>query len=210
VVYESGGCQSKSSSGFDVIVVQKPARPVIIGDPTVCLGDSIILEISNPPNYEYNWSGPGGITSSQKKWVIFPSQPGNAGNYFLTLTNDGCVSKPSDAFALVINQPPPAPNLADLPEELCVSNSATVLTLCVTSSSATPNASYTFYNTALTTPVAGPTNGLCANVTNFSQLNDGINNFYAIATLNTCPSVSGIPAAIKLNYPPEEVAETVR
>ena len=208
VVYESGGCQSKSSSGFDVLVVQKPARPVIIGDPTVCLGDSIILEISNPPNYEYNWSGPGGITSSQKKWVIFPSQPGNAGNYFLTLTNDGCVSKPSDAFALVINQPPPAPNLADLPEELCVSNSATVLTLCVTSSSATPNASYTFYNTALTTPVAGPTNGLCANVTNFSQLNDGINNFYAIATLNTCPSVSGIPAAIKLNYPPEEVAET--
>lgn len=208
VVFESSGCQSRPSASFEVQVVQTPSRPVIIGDPTICLGDSIVLEISNPPDYEYSWTGPGGITSSQTKWVIFPSQLAHAGNYFLTLSNEGCVSKTSDAFTIAINQPPPAPNMADLADELCVSNAATVLTLCVTAESATANASYTFYNTALNTPVAGPTNGLCANVTNFSQLSDGINNFYAVATLNTCPSVPGIPVSIKLNYPPEEQADT--
>jgi len=208
VIFEQSGCRSRSSLPYTVTVIRTPARPVIIGDPTVCLGDSIVLEISNAPDYVYQWTGPGSITSSQKRWVIYPSQASNAGNYFLTLVNDGCASETSDAFTLVINQPPPAPALADAVASICVNNQGAVLTLCVTSASATPGANYTFYNSALTNPVAGPTNGLCANVTNFGQFINGVNTFYAIATLNTCPSEKSVPVSVLINYPPEEQAVT--
>lgn len=208
VIFENNGCQSKQSLPFSVNVVNTPPQPVIIGDPTVCLNDSIILQISNNPDYVYQWTGPGGITSSQKKWVIHPAQASNAGNYFLTLVNDGCASLTSDAFQLIINLPPAAPTLAPPIGSLCVGEQDAVLTLCVTNGSATPGANYTFYNSALTTPVGGPTNGLCANITNFSSFNNGENNFYVIASLNTCPSPQSVPVSVIINYPPEEVAVT--
>lgn len=208
VIYDSGNCRSRPSDVFEVKVVKTPDKPVIVGDPTICLGDSIVLQISNAPDFQYNWAGPGGITSSDKKWVIFPSQQSNAGNYLLTLVNEGCVSKTSDPFALTIILPPPAPKIVDPAQEFCVSGTSQLITLCIDESTATPGASYAFYNTGRPKAIAGPTNALCANITNFSQLNDGVNVLYATATLNTCTSTQGIPVQITINFPPEEFAVT--
>ena len=208
VIFVQDNCQSKPSNPFNVNVVNTPPQPLIIGDPTVCLNDSIILEISNPPNYTYQWTGPGGMTSSQKKWIIFPAQSSNAGSYFLTLVNDGCTSVTSDAFQLTINLPPAAPLMAEPIGSICVNEEGAVLTLCVTPGSATPGANYTFYNSALTQPIGGPTNGLCINVTDFNSFINGNNSFYAIAALNTCASAQSIPVAVVINRPPEENAVT--
>lgn len=208
VVFEVGACKSRSSDGFTVEVVKTPDKPVIIGDPTICLGDSIVLQISNAPTYQYIWSGPGGISSSNEKWVIFPSQQSNAGNYLLTLVNDGCTSKTSDPFIVTIITPPPAPKLVDPGADICISGFGQSLTLCIDESTATPGASYTFFNTGKPKAIAGPTNALCANVTNFSQFNDGINILYATSTLNTCTSAQGIPVQINVSFPPEDFAVT--
>lgn len=206
VSYAIGNCASKLSDPFVISITQTPAQPIIAGDPTICLGDTIKLETNQSAGQSYQWSGPGGLSSTQPTWIIYPATIANSGNYTLVVSRNGCLSPVSETFQLIINIPPAAPVMSDPGDEICIQTDNTSLTLCVTQSSATPGASYTFYNANTNTPIAGPTNALCANVTDFSSFTQGTNNLYVVATLNGCSSVNSIPVDIIASISPTELA----
>jgi len=204
VTYTLGNCTSKSSDTILVRVVQTPPQPVISGDPTICLGDTIRLETSVAAGLTYAWTGPGGLTSTQPSWIIYPASVANAGVYTLRISRDGCQSPISEAFTVIINTPPTAPVLSDLGGDICVGQDQ--LTLCITPGSALPGATYTFYNSNAPAAIAGPTNALCAQVFNFSPFVQGLNTLYATSTLEGCISQSSVPISVNVSIPPEELA----
>ena len=206
VAYAISACTSKVSVPFVITVTQTPSMPVITGDPTVCLGDTILLETSQVSGLSYQWSGPGGLSATSPVWTIYPATLANAGNYSLIVSRGGCLSEPSATFQLVINEPPAAAMLADPGGEICIQNNNAVLTLCVTQGSATAGASYTFYTESSPLPIAGPTNALCANVTDFSAFVQGENTLYATTSLNGCVSQHSVPVVINASIAPAESA----
>lgn len=205
VAYSDGNCQSKYSDTLQVSVYQTPAKPLIIGDPTVCLGDTILLQTNQAPGLDYHWIGPNGLVSSVPDWQIFPAINTNEGIYMLTVERNGCISDASDAFQLTILQPPATPVLVDPGGEICLDQST--LVVCIDAGSATAGANYSFYLSGPDALIAGPTNAICGTVSNYHLFSQGENQLYAIATLNGCPSEKSIPVTLNVSIPPEELAK---
>jgi gliding motility-associated-like protein len=95
---------------YELIVNVNPAvpTPVVYTNTPVCTGNAINLQSPAIPGATYNWSGPGGFTSTQQNPTISNVTSANAGTYSLFVTVNGCAS--TTVTADVVVNPPPVAN----------------------------------------------------------------------------------------------------
>ncbi len=102
------GCNSLPDT-LGIIVVQKPATPVINSSSPVCVGDTLSLS-GNSGAANYFWTGPNGFQSSQSNPVILNAVLSDSGIYNLYVNVNGCVSDTSLVY-VIINPIPNTPNV---------------------------------------------------------------------------------------------------
>ncbi len=99
-VTDSNGCESVLSDSLEVVVDSLPAKPLILGTPEFCAGDSTIL--TGPIGYaQYFWSNgdtTAGITLMTPATLILS-----------VIDHNGCRSPQSDTFFVQENSLPPQP-----------------------------------------------------------------------------------------------------
>lgn len=82
------GCKSDTAS-VNVLVKNIPVlNPYLVS--SGCSNDSIIMFADTSSGVTYNWSGPGGFSSSSNSVSIFPITSANAGVYTFYGNNGGC------------------------------------------------------------------------------------------------------------------------
>lgn len=86
----SGGCKSDTAS-VNVVVNPYPALNSYLLS-SGCSNDSIYLAADTMSGVTYNWSGPGGFTSTLNPVVIFPITSSNAGTYSFSANYGGCTA----------------------------------------------------------------------------------------------------------------------
>ena len=85
------GC-SGTPFKYTATVYPSVPTPVANTNSPVCVGTDINLQSVAIPNAVYNWSGPGGFTSTQQNPTIPNVTAANAGTYSLFVTVNGCAS----------------------------------------------------------------------------------------------------------------------
>jgi len=103
-------CGSITSNNFVVTVNSNPiSSPTILGNNTVCNGQSI-FSINNPAtNAQYTWSAPGGQVNNQNDSAIITFN--NSGNYSISAFEKNlCGNGPPSTFNVLVNEPPSQPN----------------------------------------------------------------------------------------------------
>ncbi|MGC9332030.1 MAG: T9SS type A sorting domain-containing protein, partial [Bacteroidales bacterium] len=91
-VTDNWGCTATD----DVTVTVNKPDVVVGGNTGACIGENIeLLEVGGDA-ISWSWSGPNGFTSSSSNPVINSATPGNAGTYYVTVTDeDGCTGSES-------------------------------------------------------------------------------------------------------------------
>lgn len=74
----------------------------------LCQGDTMFLYIDTISNASYAWSGPNGFTSSMQNPFISNVQQNQSGNYYVTVTEGGCINNPL-VVSVLVNEIPPIP-----------------------------------------------------------------------------------------------------
>lgn len=96
-----------------------------LGGPTYCPGDNVIIEVDEVANVSYNWTGPSGFTSSQRRDTIFSITAAAAGTYNVVLTsNTGCASSPA-SVTIAVGAALPQPTVVNRGDTLSSSVAAT-------------------------------------------------------------------------------------
>ncbi|HET6244532.1 MAG: gliding motility-associated C-terminal domain-containing protein [Bacteroidetes bacterium] len=90
LVVTQNGCSSSDS--LSVTVTPLPGLPNATSNSPVCVGGSINFSTATVNGATYNWTGPNGFASSDQNPIVQPASLNNAGDYFLTITNNGCTS----------------------------------------------------------------------------------------------------------------------
>jgi len=91
--------------------------PPIINNGPLCVGQTLILTVTNPTNgATYHWTGPNGFTSTTMNPTIPNVTTANAGVYSLSITLNGLTS-PAVTTTVVINSNPVVD--AGLPQTIC-------------------------------------------------------------------------------------------
>jgi gliding motility-associated-like protein len=88
-----GGCES-ARTPIVVNVIAIPAVPTIGSNSPVCAGQTLNLTSNIYVGGTYTWTGPGFASAFQNP-SIGNAQPGNTGQYCLTVNVGGCVSQPA-------------------------------------------------------------------------------------------------------------------
>ena len=98
------GCTSEAAS-TTVVVIPTPATPTPTNNGPVCEGDTLFL-FAGVTADSYEWTGPGGFTStSRNPGAITPVTLAHAGDYYLTITIDGCTSDAGVTTVTVLPKP---------------------------------------------------------------------------------------------------------
>ena len=99
------GCSVVASRTF--LVAVKPDPPALsINKSSFCLNETVILSTPLVAGATYSWTGPNGFASSQPTVEIPVTAYNIAGDYSLTLTQNGCTSDPSLITVPAISQTP--------------------------------------------------------------------------------------------------------
>lgn len=89
---EQDGCFSEAEF-IDVEVISKPEAPVISNNGPLCEGETLLLDGPTHANTDYKWIDPFGTVISNEEDVTIENIPKElAGDYFLEITQSGCVS----------------------------------------------------------------------------------------------------------------------
>jgi|GEM_PF-7059666 len=95
VVASKTGCPSDSDT-VNIVVHAKPAKPTIQGGGTICIGDTLKLNLKPSPSrtgQTFQWWGPAGFSVTDTFAFIPNASKANTGNYFALATDTfGCVS----------------------------------------------------------------------------------------------------------------------
>jgi hypothetical protein len=103
VGWATNACTTKDS--INVTVKPLPAKPVIVTNAPICVGDSLQLNSSTTTSgVSYKWSGPNSFTSSSNDTGIGNAVVAQSGDYIIAVTLNGCSSK--DTEAILINPYP--------------------------------------------------------------------------------------------------------
>jgi hypothetical protein len=99
-----GSCTSTTVI-FRVEVLAAPRLPVVSNNGPVCAGETLQLQAPWLAGATYLWQGPAGFVATQNS----PSLPGvtalNAGEYSLTVTQNGCVSQVAYTQVSIVSSP---------------------------------------------------------------------------------------------------------
>jgi gliding motility-associated-like protein len=133
----TGFCSSMDQSLVTINFNPIPAIPNITTTPNYCSSDDIQLMVQTIPNATYQWSGPGGFSSSIQNPIIANSTINNSGTYIVKAMVNGCDASAS----ITINvKPNPILNL----ESSCVNGAYTLLVSPLQNSFATDAVSYSW------------------------------------------------------------------
>ena len=103
----SNACGSDDETKTNYITVNAKPTATASSNSPVCEGATIELYGGPGGMASYNWSGPGGWTSSLQNPTRSSATLAMAGNYTLTVTDGGCVSDPAGT-SVVVNAKPTA------------------------------------------------------------------------------------------------------
>ncbi|RYZ56116.1 MAG: gliding motility-associated C-terminal domain-containing protein [Sphingobacteriales bacterium] len=96
-----GGCTSTPAGPVTLTAPSAPAAPVASSNSPVCAGETITLTASAIAGATYQWTGPGGFSSTLQNPTI-PGAPLTAGGtYSVTATINGCVSTAATTTVVV-------------------------------------------------------------------------------------------------------------
>jgi gliding motility-associated-like protein len=104
VTVTQNGCTS-SSATTDVVINAKPATPVVGSNSPVCEGETVNLSGPSVNNADYGWTGPNSFTSILEDPTLGNSTTAMSGDYFLTVTVNGCISD-AGSVTVTVNPPP--------------------------------------------------------------------------------------------------------
>jgi gliding motility-associated-like protein len=88
------GCTSAGASPVTVVVNQTPSPPMVTNDGPVCAGGNVHLSAFSIPGAGYSWTGPVGFASSAQNNTLSAVTSAYTGNYYATVTVNGCTSTP--------------------------------------------------------------------------------------------------------------------
>ncbi len=197
VNYSVNDCLSGTSGTVNLVVNAAPSVQVTSNSP-VCEGQTLELNVNCTTGAIYEWTGPSGFTSTVCNPVIANANPAlHAGTYTVRKRVGGCWSD-IVSVNVTVNAKPTVPTAINA-GPYCA-NSDNVM-LSVTSNSATPGATYTWYDTN-GQPLGTGTPSINFQVPNPTQYGNGTEEFYVVATLNGCNSSPSVPTVVNLNTVP--------
>jgi gliding motility-associated-like protein len=195
------GCTSLVSNAITLDVVSTPAAPVASGSSPLCEGSSLNLSTPSNPGYSYEWTGPN-FSSTLNNPVIPLVTPDNEGCYKVRIiTPLGCVSPYSQEVCVTIIETPATPVLLNN-SPVCVDANDASLDLSITPASQVAGASYTWYDGTDNSIVGGPSQNPVLTISDLSNYNEGLHDFYAITTFNGCNSLPSVPTTVTFNEVP--------
>lgn len=195
------GCTSDLSGMFAVNVNSIPAAPVASYNGPVCEGTVLQLATDFVPGASYFWTGPNNFNSTNQNPLVFPADQTDAGTYFVSIVVNGCPSASSAPLLVQVNDAPTAV-LAENNGPICLDDPNATLQLSVSSASAIPGATYTWYQASTNTIVGGPTTSLTTTVSDLTSYSTGANDFYVVANVNGCPSSASVPTTVQFDFIP--------
>ena len=197
------GCDSDTSNTLALTVNPIPQAQAFSNSP-VCEGDTLLLIPNQIPGADYLWGGP--INSSNEIVEIIDADPiEHAGTYTLEVTVNGCTSPPSTT-EVIINEAPVTPMVSNS-GAVCIDVVDAVLALSIIEGTGTPHATYTWYTDM---DSIGATQSMNFILNDFDGFEDGIYDFYAVATsLEGCVSDPSVSTSVQLNTIPNEHALAV-
>ncbi len=202
VHYSVMDCPSSTSGSVNLVVNPAPVISPSSNSP-VCEGQTIQLNLNCSSGATYEWTGPGGFSSSVCNPIIPNANPNtNAGTYTVRKRVNGCWSEVVPVN-VEVNKKPAVPTAINA-GPYCSSTEDVMLT--VTNTSATPGASYTWFNSA-NEPLGAPTPSLNFAVPNPSQYGNTTVEFYVVASIDGCNSTPSVPTLVSLNTIPSNTAE---
>ena len=175
-ITDINGC-SAVFGPYSVSNFPTPTSPTItIDNANPCLGGSFTATASLIAGASYNWSGPGGFTSSGITISIDPIDNSNQGNYCVTATVNGCPSSP--ACQIVGITPLPIIDIAALGNDssACINETITL--------TASGGNSYSWSG-----PGGFTANGSTINILALDETQEG---YYTVIGSNGCSSVDSI------------------
>jgi gliding motility-associated-like protein/uncharacterized repeat protein (TIGR01451 family) len=96
-----GICETTTASR--VVTVNQTPVAVANSNSPICEGSSIFLSAQTVVGGTYNWTGPGGYSTSVQNPEIISASNSHSGIYTLIVTLNGCVSAPSMVTVVVNN-----------------------------------------------------------------------------------------------------------
>ena len=204
VIVTVDGCTSNASQSIPVIVNPIPSIPVVSGPSAVCEGEAIQLSTVFVAGAEYVWTGPSGFSAGVYNPSISPASAIHEGAYAVQITIDGCPSAFSTPFEVSVNEAPSAATISNN-GPICIDDPMAVLTLSVTAGTASPDATYEWYDAQTNNLLGSSGTSPNFNITDFSNYGDGVFDFYTIATNEGCSSGISLPTTVVLNTIPANV-----
>ncbi len=83
-VVDNNSCQSTATT--EVVIYNLPDG-IISNDSPACIGDNVQLNVTDNPNYTYQWSGPNGFNETINNPIITNAQIEDTGTYTVTITD---------------------------------------------------------------------------------------------------------------------------
>ncbi len=202
VHYVVNTCPSAKSGSTTLTVNMTPGALPVSNGP-VCEGQTIQLGVQCATGATYEWSGPGGFSSSVCNPVITNSNPAlHSGTYSVRRRVNGCWS-PVVPVTVQVKPRPTVPKAVNT-GPYCSSTQDAVLSIAP--ASATPGASYTWYS-SVGIPLGAATTTINYNIPNPSSYGNSSAEFHAIATLDGCNSLPSVPTLVRFNTIPNNTAE---
>ena len=96
----NGACPAASATA-SITIVATPAMPLALSNSPLCVGEQLLLTTGPVTGGTYQWTGPNAFASTSQNPVIPSVTEANEGNYFLTVTVNGCVSDPGSTFVTI-------------------------------------------------------------------------------------------------------------
>jgi RHS repeat-associated protein len=112
VVAIIGGVCASTPASTTVTVKPIPLAPTVNPNIQISAGSTLNLTASFVPGATYSWSGPD-FTSTEQNPTIANVTEANAGDYYVTVTVNGCTSTPAQTHVTV--NPAPAPTTITSP-----------------------------------------------------------------------------------------------
>lgn len=122
----SGGCVSTARAQVDITVADAPAAPVVTGNNTVCLGDTVRLAIQNPqPGITYTWySTATGGTALTQGTTFTPAMAVGVTTYYAQASNTTCSSPTRTSVTVTMNAVPVTPTVDATSKSVCAGTTA--------------------------------------------------------------------------------------
>lgn len=171
----------------NIRITTTPQSPTATNNGPVCSGTSLNLASSSTTaGVSYSWSGPSGYTSTAQNPVRNPGYTKYSGDYIVTITNNGCISK--DTTTAAVDSTPIAITAGNN-GPLCVGSDLQLM-----ASNTSAGATYNWSGPSFSNTTQNPT------INNVGLANAGVYSVYAslgncnTATVTTTVSVVNGPS----------------